>query len=150
MNKELQQRFYDRWPSWFRGQEDSLRENLMGFGFEHDDGWFELEWKLCEDLEKLVEPDYKLMQIKEKFGTLRWYDCGANAEAAKRIRQAEDESSNTCEVCGNPASLCTAGYWVKTLCEFCLEKGEFKGRYEKCQPRKPKENNVPRRIPAVE
>lgn len=131
MNKERTQRFYDRWPEWFRGRHEGMQNNLMCFGFEHDDGWFDLEWRLCEDLEKLVGPNYKLVQVKEKFGTLRWYDEGNTNAGYERIEQAESESAKTCEVCGNPACLCAAGYWVKTLCDFCLEKDAFKGRYKK-------------------
>jgi hypothetical protein len=121
MNKELEQKFYDRWPEWFRGRHEGMRNNLMYFGFDHDDGWFDLEWRLCEDLEKLVGADYKLMQVKEKFGTLRWYDDFGTEETRKRIRQAENESAITCELCGKLGRL-RGHSWVRTLCDVCESK----------------------------
>jgi len=125
MKKELEQRFYERWPSWFSGRHEPISQNLMAFGFDHGDGWFDLEWRLCEDLEKLVGPGYKLFQIKEKFGTLRWYDSddivsdAANAAAHQRIREAEQESARTCERCGKPGTLRQGGWW-RTLCNTCV------------------------------
>ena len=119
MKKELEQKFYDRWPEWFRGRHEGMSHNLMCFGFDHEDGWFDLEWRLCEDLEKLVDKDYKLMQVKEKFGTLRWYSNHNSEEAGKRINQAENESSRTCEVCGNPGITRTDRSWLRTLCDKC-------------------------------
>jgi hypothetical protein len=140
MKNELQQKFYDRWPEWFAGRNEGMQVNLMCFGFEHDDGWFDLEWRLCEDLEKILGQDsavgYKLFQIKEKFGTLRWYDevkveleDHANTVKAisERVRQAENESAKTCEQCGKPGSLHTTGTWLKTVCAECAaSSGRFK------------------------
>jgi hypothetical protein len=130
MKRELEQKFFERRPEWFRGRNESLRTNLMAFGFDHDDGWFDLEWKLCEALEKVVPPKYKLMQIKEKFGTLRWYDEGNTKEGDDLVEEAEKESGKVCEVCGGLGYFCSSGYWVKTLCLECLEKPEFKGVYK--------------------
>jgi hypothetical protein len=121
MKPELEQKFYDRWPNWFRGKNESERVNLMCFGFSHGDGWFDLEWRLCEALEKVAPPEYKLMQIKEKFGTLRWYaDYGS--EATHRLEtEAEIESAKTCEQCGKPGEL-SGKNWVSTLCPDCQVK----------------------------
>ncbi|MGO9268891.1 MAG: hypothetical protein ACLQOO_01285 [Terriglobia bacterium] len=49
----MEQKLIQRWPSWFRVHGD-FRRTAMTRGFEHDDGWFELVWRLCEDLEPLV------------------------------------------------------------------------------------------------
>lgn len=127
MKKELEQRFYDRWPEWFRGRHEGMQSNLMCFGFDHNDGWFDLEWRLCEDLEEVLgdNKDYKLMQVKEKFGLLRWYDngnCGEHWEAvANRVRQAVKESAQTCERCGSQGKLDTKRAWWQTLCEACKD-----------------------------
>jgi hypothetical protein len=41
----------------------------MPRGFEHDDGWFDILRRLCEDLEPLVAGhEFKVLQVKEKFG----------------------------------------------------------------------------------
>lgn len=63
-------------------------------------------------------------QVKEKFGTLRFYvDYGEEYadEIEKLIRQAENESAITCEDCGNPGKTRPGG-WIKTLCDDCVKK----------------------------
>ena len=79
MRKELEQRLVERWPTWFNTGGD-IRYTAMPWGFAHDDGWFDLLWRLCEDLEPLVaqlEQDsgqkFEVLQVKEKFGGLRFY-----------------------------------------------------------------------------
>jgi len=42
-----------RRPRWFK-REGDVRHTLMSFGFCHGDGWFDILWRLCEDLEPLV------------------------------------------------------------------------------------------------
>jgi len=66
MNPELEQKFFDRFK--FFHPEKSPKETLMCFGFECSDGWFQLIWDLCEDLEKIVPEDFEVIQVKEKFG----------------------------------------------------------------------------------
>jgi len=79
MKRELEQRLCERWPTWFN-LEGAPRPRLMPFGFEHGDGWFDLVWTLCERLETVVaavETDtgrsFHVLQVKEKFGGLRFY-----------------------------------------------------------------------------
>jgi len=98
MNPDLTKRLADRWPTWFDVHGD-IRHTLMPFGFPGD-GWFDLIWKLCEDLEPLVGPDFEVIQVKEKFGGLRFYVDNATAQANDRISQAENDSYEICEECG--------------------------------------------------
>ena len=96
----------------------------MPRGFTHDDGWFDLLWRLCEDLEPLVAefaaaggPKFEVLQVKEKFGGLRFYvNCRRNEAIRQRIGIAADESFRTCEVCGQPGKL-REDRWIKTLCD---------------------------------
>lgn len=79
------------------------------------------EWHLKRtlDIGRLDVPDIpkvKIVQVKEKFGTLRFYVDGADAEINGMIRMAENVSCYTCEVCGNPGKRTSAG-WIQTLCE---------------------------------
>ena len=53
MAKAPEQRLVERWPSWFNTGGDS-RHTLMPRGFTHGDGWFDVVWQPCEDLEPLV------------------------------------------------------------------------------------------------
>jgi len=53
MRKALEQKLVERWPTWFNTGDD-IRHTLMSFGFAHGDGWFDILWRLCGDLEPMV------------------------------------------------------------------------------------------------
>lgn len=63
-------------------------------------------------------------QVKEKFGSLRFYYRPPNSEALnKLIEAAELEASKTCEWCGAQSNVeRTKVGWVKTLCPEHREK----------------------------
>jgi hypothetical protein len=71
-------------------------------------------------------------QVKEKFGTLRFYVDGADDDLYNLINKAEAESSRTCEVCGEPGASTNYG-WIKTLCPLHAKEREdqWKARQEK-------------------
>jgi hypothetical protein len=61
-------------------------------------------------------------QVKEKFGTLRFYvDTASDVddEACRLISEAEAESARTCEECGAPGKSTAKNFWYKTLCDKC-------------------------------
>ena len=122
MNKELERRLVERWPSWFNVQ-GNLQQTLMPFGFEHRDGWFEIVWRLCEQLEPLVTlleaetaRQFEVLQVKEKFGSLQFYCNTSNDAIRKVIECAELESMETCDMCGKPGTQRRGG-WVRTRCD---------------------------------
>lgn len=55
-------------------------------------------------------------QVKEKFGTLRFYISNNHPVLDAYIDFAEDMSAVTCEVCGNPGSINDGG-WLSVRCE---------------------------------
>lgn len=63
-------------------------------------------------------------QVKEKFGTLRFYWHGENlseregGEVDGAVSLAERMSSIICEYCGNKGKLCDGG-WLTTHCDAC-------------------------------
>jgi hypothetical protein len=57
-----------------------------------------------------------IAQVKEKFGTLRFYVDGGTPEMHNYIEFAEAMTSITCEVCGNPGTSRTGG-WIRVLCD---------------------------------
>jgi hypothetical protein len=125
MTTELEQKLVERWPTWFNVNGD-LRHTLMPLGFVHGDGWFPLLWRLCEDLEPLVAKAEKesgnpfgVLQVKEKFGTLRFYVSQHTDEIDERINSAQEESSRTCEICGQLGSLAN----FKTRCAEHAQEG---------------------------
>lgn len=55
-------------------------------------------------------------QVKEKFGTLRFYTYGGDDVVFSMINFAESMSSVTCEACGAPGKRRGNG-WIYTSCE---------------------------------
>jgi hypothetical protein len=55
-------------------------------------------------------------QIKEKFGTLRFYYFGGDDYCRGVESMAELMSAVTCEVCSSPGKLRKGG-WIRTLCD---------------------------------
>jgi len=78
-------------------------------------GWMPIVLKLNEEI-MAIQPDYEIAQIKEKFGTLRFYIGAGTDETHKLIDEAEAKTAHTCEVCGAPGEARHDG-WVKTLCD---------------------------------
>jgi len=123
MRKELEQKLVERWPTWFNTGGD-VRDTAMSRGFAHDDGWFDIVWRLCEDLEPRVAQfeqaggqKFEVLQVKEKFGGLRFYvNCRKEGAIRQCIGAAAQESFHTCEVCGQPGTLREDGL-IKTLCD---------------------------------
>lgn len=106
------------------------------FGCECDNGWYELIRSLCKEIvdiytETGLQPDIHIEQIKEKFGTLRFYVSFTNKDDKYRtihdaiyevIDKYEDKSSAVCEHCGKSGTLRTDRPWIQTLCDECAEK----------------------------
>ena len=62
----------------------------------------------------------KVVQIKEKFGTLRFYiGAGGDDDIYSYIQMAEVMSSITCENCGAPGTRTSPPGWIRTLCPTC-------------------------------
>jgi uncharacterized membrane protein len=55
-------------------------------------------------------------QVKEKFGTLRFYYTGGDEYISGITSMAEAMSSVTCEICGKPGQTSSGG-WLKTTCK---------------------------------
>lgn len=78
-------------------------------------GWEQLIRKLVEDL-FINGWDGSLLQVKEKFGGLRFYIGKGNDILWSIISTAETASLSICEICGEPGKLRDGG-WIKTLCD---------------------------------
>lgn len=95
----------------FSGKETTLEDVVSNA----PPGWSKLVTKLIEDLFALGW-DGGVLQVKEKFGGLRFYIANGNKEIRDRITKAENESYKICEQCGEPGELYVTGWW-RTLCE---------------------------------
>lgn len=214
MNAELTQKLLKRFPVLYQDYWSPMTQTCMCWGFDHEDGWFEIIWQLslaieeelgyswmrerwyllkkflsrqwnkliytispitydkrkqegsgtteepyrwvvteeaeCDCLAKLAarvfpqnQSDYgrwttrlqnlgfkafvhhpytgfAVVQVKEKFGTLRFY-CSSTPAIDKYIRLAERLSAVTCEDCGKPGQQNDSG-WIRTQCDECRGK----------------------------
>lgn len=75
---------------------------------------------------KHVIPQLEASQVKEKYGTLRFYLSGypsndkVHAKVSEAISFAESMSACICELCGNPGELnAPQGRWLSTRCNDC-------------------------------
>jgi len=107
----------DRW-SIGPGMNDR-GDRYSGFDGSVGLGWIPILDDLAADLYALGWTG-KVAQIKEKFGTLRFYLDGGTEALYERVSQAEQLSAVTCEVCGAPGEL-RGGGWLKTLCDSCAQ-----------------------------
>jgi hypothetical protein len=69
-------------------------------------------------------PQVTLDQVKEKFGTLRFYYSGGDDYISGMVSLAESMSGVTCEGCGNPGES-RGGGWIHTYCTPCEEAREL-------------------------
>ena len=87
---------------------------------ETSPGWHFLLSATAEMLIEIGVPDvFQTNQVKEKFGTLRFY-WWANGEAPDAfdsvIEAAEKLSAGICDTCGRPGRLRPGG-WTRTACD---------------------------------
>jgi hypothetical protein len=125
MKKELDERLVADFPKLYRDRNANMKDTCMCWGFTCGDGWEPLIRRLSEKLEPLIvgeASEVRAAQVKEKFGTLRFYIDGPQTIKMEGfVVVAEQESAVTCEVCGAPGKLTGRG-WVRTLCPACEVK----------------------------
>lgn len=129
MREELDKQLCKDFPNLFADRRASMQVTCMCWGFPGD-GWYQIIREAAEKLEPLIvairmdnpEEDFpRASQVKEKFGTMRFYMTMETDEMSKIIDEVERKSGETCEECGNPGELRRDGWWI-TLCNPCKEK----------------------------
>ena len=118
----------------------------ISFSFDHGDGWIDLIECFCSSLAKYKRDRYmfsafknksgdirksenildiKIVQIKEKYGSLRIYlDGYSDPSVDGMVTFAEKFSEKICEYCGDKAVGKSKG-WIRNLCRSCLIIDEF-------------------------
>jgi len=126
-----------------------IRDLYGAFGLDVGDGWYQLIREMCAEITAAYEAagrevDIVVDQVKEKYGTLRFYyhhedqetairafDClpgspslriqsghsSLHQKVAEIVDKYEERSAYVCEVCGQPGILRTDLDWVLTLCD---------------------------------
>lgn len=93
---------------------------------EMPDGWRKAFGEMmCEEIyNALIEcgglDDYKIEQIKEKFGQLRWYSYPSYKKVERIINKYSVLSENICIICGKPDVPMTHNGWDSPYCKKCF------------------------------
>lgn len=111
--------------------------NIIRFDDAEDitvgDGWLPLIHRLCEKLQLISKVSFitiNAVQIKEKFGGLRfyvdlidnnYYEINSTWKSIidDVILEAERRSYSICEECGQFGEIRENRKWIKTLCNKC-------------------------------
>lgn len=137
MREELDKKLTADFPNLFKDRHGDMRQTCMVWGFPGD-GWYGIIREAAEKLEPLIrairmenpEEDFpRASQVKEKFGTMRFYMTMETEEMSKIIEEVERKSAETCEDCGNAGELRRDGWWI-TLCNPCKEKHDERNKSE--------------------
>lgn len=132
VNRELCERypFLIPWNRW-------TGELLTGdpeFNYEFTEldnmpmGWRKAFGKeMCEEIRAALIEDgdlerWRIVQMKEKYGSLRLYDNGykQGSRIPDIISKYENMSMRTCINCGKPATKITRG-WILPYCDDCVK-----------------------------
>lgn len=99
-----------------------------------DKGWrLKFGKQICKDIKRSLLKEggrkrlkeYRIMQIKEKYGFLHWYDAGGNIEIMREIiPKYEELSYHTCINCGKPATKRSTG-WICPYCDDCIGDRDY-------------------------
>lgn len=121
MRQELDEALVRDFPNLYADRHN--KQAPFCWGFECGDGWEPLIRKLSQDVEAIIvampekeRKKYRVKQVKEKFGTLRFYMGIAHDGIRAAIDRAEQESAQTCEDCGKPGKVRSGG-WISVLCD---------------------------------
>lgn len=116
MNKALDEQLCRHYPSLYRGRHSHSEPTLMRRGFECGDGWYTLIYVVSELLTK-HDPGIYAVQVKEKFGGLRFYHNSRDDYTLGIELTAGTLSSHVCEICGAPGFLNDNEGWWSTRCD---------------------------------
>lgn len=123
MSPELDKALCEKYPEIFVNRHGDMRKTAMCWGFDCGDGWYDLIDHLCHQIQHHLKhnaekdtPQFVCDQVKEKFGTLRFYGHGGDKKIHHMIWFAEGFSSKICETCGKPGKL-RGKSWIYTACD---------------------------------
>lgn len=130
MDKRKEKLLADRFPDFWNDLYGDETATCMAHGFQCGDGWFQLIWNLCEEIEAALKSDpvegFKVEQVKEKFGSLRFYVSDENPRIEHAIKQAGELSEVTCENCGSrEGRIRVSNGWHTCRCGYCWTKLEI-------------------------
>jgi len=120
-----------KYPKIFKDRHGSIMDTCMAWGFECGSGWYNVIDTLCNQIQHHIDWKSRTLsdeekeslqvvaeQVKEKFGTLRFYYYGGDEAIGGMVSMAEGITGKICEDCGAPGRRHTSG-WYRTMCDSC-------------------------------
>jgi rubrerythrin len=115
---------------------------------EMPDGWKKaFGEQMCDEITTVLKKynyldEYRVVQVKEKYARLCWFDNGVPKECWDRfyaiIDKYEDMSERTCVVCGKTATKMSRG-WICPYCDDCAKKLEGRVKFVEINDNEKKE-----------
>ncbi|MDF3608353.1 hypothetical protein PE067_20725 [Paracoccus sp. DMF-8] len=119
-------RVMQAWPQVYRSACPSNSASLLSDGFRCGPGWYPLIERLSADIAAILDempvPAFRVLQVNQKFGGLRFRVTGSNERILNRIAKAQVEAAHTCEGCGGPSRIRSVDMWLTTSCDPCIER----------------------------
>lgn len=153
MDNENTEKLFKKYPEIFGQKDLPMNQTCMCWGIDTGNGWFWLIDQLCASIQQYVnarnegirirnetqseteikesEWQVEAVQVKEKFGGLRFYINGADDMVYGMIHFAERLSYSICETCGTTENVKVGGDswisthgdgWIFTLCDKCRQE----------------------------
>mgnify|MGYP001601053117 CR=1 FL=1 len=126
MNKQNTKALLETYPKIFRQHTLPMTQTAMCWLFECGDGWYKLLDELCDNIQNHIDKNnlaqVEATQVKEKWGTLRFYTNGSDDYVYDLISSAEEISGKICEICGSKNNVTLEEdehHWVRTRCNIC-------------------------------
>jgi len=151
MEQGLDETLCAKYPRIFKDRHASMQVTCMCWGFEVGDGWYQILDSLCANIQHHIDWSHKnhewalkwnaehpdkqrpvrdpvpqviAVQVKEKFGGLRFYYDGGDDQIHGMVQMAESWAIHTCEECGAPGYTRYGG-WHRTLCDHHAEAAGY-------------------------
>jgi hypothetical protein len=124
MNEEQEFKDYEAFANKMETAYPKMFEGKYG-GFAVGKGWYPILERLCSNIQHHIEwknkdsevcPQVVVLQVKEKFGGLRFYYQGGDEYISGLVSMAESWAGIACETCGNPGTR-RGGGWIYTACD---------------------------------
>lgn len=133
---------YESRRSWYCAMFPRLLHKGMPY-LEFSPGWDDIVIRLLQGIDAVLTDGqataFEVRQVKEKFGTLRFYYgfsdftkadseidalASGNQESVREqirilVEEAIAATERTCEMCGSPARLREGRPWLRVLCRRC-------------------------------
>ena len=129
MRQDPQEALYRKHPAIFRQKDLPETVTCMCRGIECDDGWYVIIDSLCCVLEAHAalagHPVVAAVQVKQKFGTLRFSVDDSCPWCEGAVEFAEIVSGHVCEASGRPGTAVVRKGWCRTLADDLAKAGGF-------------------------